>query len=139
MLYGLTEAIDMLHEEGLDNVFKRHKRHADATRKAVQSWGLEILCENPQDYSNSLTAVLLQENYNADHFRKIALEKYNLSLGNGLSRLAGKVFRIGHLGDFNDLMLLGTLSGIEMTLKDLDIPFQNGGVLKAMQFLQGNN
>ncbi len=136
MLYGLSEAINMLHEEGLENVFDRHERHADATRKAVQAWGLEILCQKKEHYSNSLTAVLLPNNYNADEFRKNALENYNLSLGNGLSKLSGKVFRIGHLGDFNDLMLLGTLSGIEMALQNSDIPFQKGGVSKAIQFLQ---
>ena len=138
LLYGLAEAIDMLHEEGLDNVFRRHDRHAAATRKAVQSWGLEVLCQEPKDFSSSLTAVLLPNGYDADAFRASVLKHFNMSLGNGLSRLAGKVFRIGHLGDFNDLMLLGTLSGIEMGLSKADIPHQKGGVDAAMNLLNGN-
>ncbi|MGB2456394.1 MAG: pyridoxal-phosphate-dependent aminotransferase family protein, partial [Candidatus Puniceispirillaceae bacterium] len=128
LLYGLAEAIDMLHEEGLDNVFKRHDRHAAATRKAVQAWGLEVLCQEPKDYSSALTAVLLPDGHNADAFRAGVLQNFNMSLGNGLAKLAGKVFRIGHLGDFNDLMLLGTLSGVEMGLSLANIPHQKGGV-----------
>jgi alanine-glyoxylate transaminase/serine-glyoxylate transaminase/serine-pyruvate transaminase len=135
LLYGLAEAIDMLHEEGLDNVFARHDRHAEATRRAVQAWGLEVLCQEPQDYSSSLTAVLLPEGHDADALRATILRHFNMSLGNGLSRLAGKVFRIGHLGDFNDLMLMGTLSGVEMGLKLADIPHQSGGAATAMQYL----
>jgi alanine-glyoxylate transaminase/serine-glyoxylate transaminase/serine-pyruvate transaminase len=135
LLYGLGEAIDMLHEEGLDNVFKRHDRHAEATRRAVQAWGLEVLCDEPKDYSSSLTAVLLPEGHDADAFRAGVLKNFNMSLGNGLSRLAGKVFRIGHLGDFNDLMLLGTLSGVEMGLSLANIPHQKGGVDAAMNSL----
>jgi alanine-glyoxylate transaminase/serine-glyoxylate transaminase/serine-pyruvate transaminase len=135
LLYGLAEAIDMLHEEGLDNVFKRHDRHAEATRRAVQAWGLEVLCDEPKDYSSSLTAVLLPEGHDADAFRAGVLKNFNMSLGNGLSRLAGKVFRIGHLGDFNDLMLLGTLSGVEMGLSLANIPHQKGGVDAAMNSL----
>jgi len=135
LLYGLAEAIDMLHEEGLDNVFARHDRHAEATRRAVQSWGLEVLCENPLDYSSSLTAVMLPDGHDADAFRATILKHFDMSLGNGLSRLAGKVFRIGHLGDFNDLMLMGTLSGIEMGLRLCDIPHQSGGVTSAMAYL----
>ena len=135
LLYGLAEAIDMLHEEGLDAVFARHDRHAVATRRAVQAWGLEVLCQEPRDFSSSLTAVLLPDGHDADAFRKGVLKKFNMSLGNGLSKLAGKVFRIGHLGDFNDLMLLGTLSGVEMGLSLADIPHQKGGVDAAMSVL----
>ena len=135
LLYGLAEAIDMLHEESLDAVFARHDRHAAATRRAVQAWGLEVLCQEPRDFSSSLTAVLLPDGHDADEFRASVLEKFNMSLGNGLSKLAGKVFRIGHLGDFNDLMLLGTLSGVEMGLSLADIPHQKGGVDAAMLLL----
>ena len=135
LLYGLAEAIDMLHEEGLDIVFARHDRHAAATRCAVQAWGLEVLCQEPRDFSSSLTAVLLPDGHDADAFRAGVLKKFNMSLGNGLSKLAGKVFRIGHLGDFNDLMLLGTLSGVEMGLSLADIPHQKGGVDAAMSVL----
>jgi len=136
LLYGLNEAIAMLKEEGLDNVFSRHKRHAEATRLAVQTWGLEVLCEEKEDFSNTLTAVLLPDGYNADEFRSVILENFNMSLGNGLSRLAGRVFRIGHLGDFNDLMLVATLGGIEMGLSKSSIPHQVGGTQAAMQFLK---
>ena len=135
LLYGLAEAIDMLHEEGLGAVFARHDRHAAATRRAVQAWGLEVLCQEPRDFSSSLTAVLLPDGHDADKFRAGVLEKFNMSLGNGLSKLAGKVFRIGHLGDFNDLMLLGTLSGVEMGLSLADIPHQKGGLDAAMLLL----
>ena len=138
LLYGLAEAIDMLHEEGLNNVFKRHDRHAAATRKAVQAWGLEVLCQEPKDYSSALTAVLLPDGHNADAFRAGVLQNFNMSLGNGLAKLAGKVFRIGHLGDFNDLMLLGTLSGVEMGLSLANIPHQKGGVDAAMNMLKGD-
>jgi alanine-glyoxylate transaminase/serine-glyoxylate transaminase/serine-pyruvate transaminase len=136
LLYGLNEAIAMLKEEGLENVFSRHKRHAEATRLAVQTWGLEVLCEEKEDFSNTLTAVLLPDGYNADEFRSVVLDNFNMSLGNGLSRLAGKVFRIGHLGDFNDLMLVATLGGIEMGLSKSSIPHQVGGTQAAMQFLK---
>jgi len=136
LLYGLAEAIDMLHEEGLETVFKRHARHAAATRKAVQAWGLEVLCQEPKDYSSALTAVLLPDGHNADAFRAGVLKHFNMSLGNGLAKLAGKVFRIGHLGDFNDLMLLGTLSGVEMGLSLANIPHQKGGVDAAMNILK---
>ncbi len=135
LLYGLEIAIEMLHEEGLEAVFARHDRHAEATRDAVQAWGLETLCQNPENYSSSLTAVMLPEGHDADKFREIVLNNFNMSLGNGLSKLAGKVFRIGHLGDFNDLMLLGTLSGVEMGLSLAGIPHQRGGVETAMQKL----
>ena len=136
LLYGLNEAIAMLKEEGLDNVFSRHKKHAQATRLAVQTWGLEVLCEEKEDFSNTLTAVLLPDGYNADEFRSLVLDNFNMSLGNGLSRLAGKVFRIGHLGDFNDLMLIATLGGIEMGLSKSSIPHQVGGTQAARQFLK---
>ena len=135
LLYGLKEAIIMLHEEGLENTFKRHDKHAHATRIAVQAWGLEVLCVEEKDYSSVLTAVKLPEGHNADNLRKIILENFNMSLGNGLSKLAGQVFRIGHLGDFNDLMLMGTLSGVEMGLSLAGIPHQKGGALRASEYL----
>ena len=135
LLYGLKEAIKMLHEEGLDKVFKRHDRHAKATRLAVQAWGLEVLCKEERDYSSVLTAVVLPETHNADNLRKIILENFNMSLGNGLSKLSGKVFRIGHLGDFNDLMLMGTLTGIEMGFDLAGIPHQKGGAARASEAL----
>ena len=135
LLYGLKEAINMLHEEGLDNVFKRHEKHALATRAAVQAWGFENVCKEEKDFSNVLTAVMLPENHNADNLRKIILENFNMSLGAGLSKLAGKVFRIGHLGDFNDLMLMGTLNGLEMGFEMAGIPFQKGGIAKATEIL----
>ncbi|MCD8536763.1 MAG: aminotransferase class V-fold PLP-dependent enzyme [Burkholderiaceae bacterium] len=140
LLYGLAEALDMLHEEGLRNVYARHQRHAEATRRAVQSWGLEILCANPQQFSPVLTAVVMPKkadgtHYNADDFRKLVLEKYNMSLGTGLAKLQGWVFRIGHLGHFNDLMLLGTLAGVEMGFAAAGIPHQRGGVQAAIDYL----
>ncbi len=135
LLYGLREACQMLLEEGFDNVFARHDRLGEATRRAVQSWGLELLCLNPDEYSSSLTAVLMPEGYDADAFRKVVLDNFDMSLGNGLGKVAGKVFRIGHLGDFNELMLAGTLSGIEMSLKIAGIPSQAGGVTAALQCL----
>ena len=138
LLYGLAEAIDMLHEEGLDNVFARHDRHAEATRRAVQAWGLEVLCQEPRDFSSSLTAVMMPDGVDADAFRATVLKHFDMSLGNGLSRLAGRVFRIGHLGDFNDLMLTATLSGVEMGLRVADVPHQSGGVNAAMQYLAEN-
>src|SRR5262249_47612290 len=114
LLWGLREALIMLQEEGLSNVIHRHARHAEATRAAVRAWDLELVCSEPEEYSSSLTAVFMPEGHNADQFRKTVLEAFDMSLGSGLSRLAGKVFRIGHLGHFNDLMLAGTLSGVEM-------------------------
>ncbi|HIC81669.1 MAG TPA: aminotransferase class V-fold PLP-dependent enzyme, partial [Kiloniellaceae bacterium] len=137
LLYGLVEAIDMLHEEGLDNVFARHQRHGEAARRAVRAWGMEVLCLEPRHYSGSLTAVLVPEGHSADAFRKITLENFNMSLGNGLSKIADKVFRIGHLGDFNDLMLMGTLSGVEMGLELSGIPHRRGGVQAALDYLCG--
>ena len=135
LLYGLDEAINILTEEGLENVFKRHIRFAEATRIAVNAWGLEILCKNPNEFSSSLTAVLVPEGHDADSLRKIILDDYNMSLGTGLAKVAGKVFRIGHLGDFNELMLAGTLSGVEMGLMKSKIPFNKGGILKALEYL----
>ena len=135
LLYGLDEAINILTEEGLENVFNRHIRFAEATRIAVNAWGLEILCKNPNEYSSSLTAVLVPEGHDADSLRKIILDDYNMSLGTGLAKVAGKVFRIGHLGDFNELMLAGTLSGVEMGLMKSKIPFNKGGILKALEYL----
>jgi alanine-glyoxylate transaminase / serine-glyoxylate transaminase / serine-pyruvate transaminase len=117
LLYGLREALAMLHEQGLEQVFARHDRHAEATRRAVGAWGLELLCQDPREYSSSLTAVLMPDVADADALRRLILERFDLSLGNGLGKLAGRVFRIGHLGDFNDLMLAGTLAGIEMGLQ----------------------
>jgi alanine-glyoxylate transaminase/serine-glyoxylate transaminase/serine-pyruvate transaminase len=135
LLYGLVEAIDMLEEEGLDNVFARHDRHAEATRRAVQAWGLEVLCVEPRHYSSSLTAVQMPEGHSADAFRGVVLENFDMSLGSGLSKVADKVFRIGHLGDFNDLMLMGTLAGVEMGLELAGVPHQRGGVDSAMRHL----
>jgi alanine-glyoxylate transaminase / serine-glyoxylate transaminase / serine-pyruvate transaminase len=135
LLYGLREALKMLQEEGLANVFARHNRHAEATRRAVRAWGLEILCAVPEEYSSSLTAVTMPAGHDADALRKIILEAYDMSLGTGLGRLAGKVFRIGHLGDFNDLTLAGTLSGVEMGLALAGVPHKKGGVLAALEHL----
>ncbi len=135
LLYGLREAIAMLHEEGLENVFARHRRHAAATRAAVEAWRMEIVALDPREYSSSLTAVMLPEGYDADHLLSIMLEKYDLSLGIGLGKLKGRIFRIGHLGDFNDLMLLGTLAGVEMGLRAARIPHRPGGVQAAMELL----
>jgi alanine-glyoxylate transaminase/serine-glyoxylate transaminase/serine-pyruvate transaminase len=135
LLYGLHEAIRMLQEEGLDNVFARHARLAEATRRAARAWGLDILCLDPQEYSNTLTALLMPEGHNADDLRRLILERFNLSLGTGLGKVQGKVFRIGHLGDFNELMLAGTLCGVEMGLAAAGVPHQQGGVLAALGFL----
>jgi alanine-glyoxylate transaminase/serine-glyoxylate transaminase/serine-pyruvate transaminase len=135
LLYGLREALAMLREEGLENVFARHDRHAEATRRAVRAWGLEVLCAVPEEYSSSLTAVLTPAGHDADQLRKRILEAFDMSLGTGLGQLAGKVFRIGHLGDFNDLMLTGTLAGVEMGLELAGVPHRKGGVQAAMEFL----
>jgi alanine-glyoxylate transaminase/serine-glyoxylate transaminase/serine-pyruvate transaminase len=139
LLYGLKEAVAMLLEEGLAQVFARHDRHAEATRRAVTAWGLEILAKNPREYSSSLTAILMPEGHDADHLRDTILERFNMSLGQGLGKVKGKVFRIGHLGDFNDLMLAGTLSGVEMGLAIDKVPFKRGGVSTALDYLAGNN
>jgi alanine-glyoxylate transaminase/serine-glyoxylate transaminase/serine-pyruvate transaminase len=135
LLYGLRESLQMLLEEGLDNVFARHACLAEATRLAVKGWELELLCLNPEECSNSLTAVLMPEGHDADAFRKIVLERFNMSLGTGLGKLKGKIFRIGHLGDFNDLMLAGTLCGLEMGLAMAGVPFSRGGVAAALEYL----
>ena len=132
LMYGLREALRMLQEEGLPNVFRRHDRHAEATRAAVRAWGLEIVCQEPREYSSSLTAVFVPEGCDADKLRAVILENFDMSLGAGLSKLAGKVFRIGHLGSFNDLMLAGTLCGVEMGLRLAGVPFKEGGVLAAL-------
>lgn len=132
LLYGLETAITMLHEEGLDNVFARHERHSRATRAAVETWGLEVLCRDPKYYSPAVTSVLMPEGYNADTFRALVLENFNMSLGTGLNRLSGKVFRIGHLGDTNDLTIMGALSGVEMGLELAGVPHAKGGVTAAM-------
>jgi alanine-glyoxylate transaminase/serine-glyoxylate transaminase/serine-pyruvate transaminase len=137
LLYGLRESLRMLLEEGLERVFARHLRHAEATRRAVRAWGLEILCLNPDEYSPALTTVVMPEGHDADVLRKLILERFDLSLGTGLGKLKGKVFRIGHLGDFNDLMLAGTLCGVEMGLSLAGIPFSKGGVAAALDFLSG--
>jgi len=135
LLYGLSEAIDMLAEEGLDNVFNRHRRHSEATRRAINTWGLEILCLNPDEYSHSLTAVMMPEGHSADNFRRVVLENFDMSLGSGLGKVADRIFRIGHLGDINDLTLLGALAGVEMGLSLADVPHNSNGVKSAMDFL----
>ncbi|HXX84323.1 MAG TPA: aminotransferase class V-fold PLP-dependent enzyme [Casimicrobiaceae bacterium] len=137
LLYGLHEAIAMLSEEGLANVFARHDRHAEATRRAARAWGLEILCRNSAEYSCSLTAIMMPEGHSADTFRKVVLERFDMSLGQGLGKLAGKIFRIGHLGHFNDLMLCGTLCGVEMGLAAAQVPHRGGGVDAALAYLAG--
>jgi alanine-glyoxylate transaminase/serine-glyoxylate transaminase/serine-pyruvate transaminase len=137
LLYGLHEAIEMLLEEGLANVFARHNRHAEATRRAVRAWGLELLCRNPAEYSSSLTAIMMPEGHDADAFRREVLLRYDMSLGMGLGRLHGRVFRIGHLGFFNDLTLCGTLCGVEMGLAASRVPHQRGGVDAALAYLSG--
>ena len=135
LFYGLRESLAMLREEGLQNVFNRHGRHAEATRRAVRAWGLENVAVNPAEYSNSVTAVYTPSGHSADEFRKVTLEHFNMPLGTGLGRLANKVFRIGHLGDFNDLMLAGTLAGVEMGLDVAGIPHRKGGLTAALDYL----
>jgi len=135
ILYGLREALMMLQEEGLPNVFARHRRHGEATRAAVRAWGLEIVCERPDEYSDTVTAVYMPPGHDADQFRKLVLEKFDMSLGTGLAKLQGKVFRIGHLGSFNDLMLAGTLGGVEMGLGLAGVPHRKGGVMAALDSL----
>jgi alanine-glyoxylate transaminase/serine-glyoxylate transaminase/serine-pyruvate transaminase len=135
LLYGLREALCMLHEEGLENVFARHRRHGEATRRAVRAWGLEVLCLEAAEYSDALTAVLLPEGEDADRLRQVILERFDMSLGTGLGKMQGRVFRIGHLGDFNDLMLAGTLCGVEMGLAAAGIAFNRGGVDAALEYL----
>ena len=138
LLYGLREAIAMLNDEGLESVFARHARHGAATRLAVKNWGLEVVCDDPDAYSASLTAVMTPAGHSADGLRNVILDAFDMSLGTGLGRLADNVFRIGHLGNFNDLMLAGTLSGIEMGLAIAAIPHQSGGVQAALAYLAGN-
>jgi alanine-glyoxylate transaminase / serine-glyoxylate transaminase / serine-pyruvate transaminase len=138
LLFGLRESVQMIQEEGLEKVIERHNRFGEATRRAVRTWGLEVNCLSPAEYSNSVTAVRVPEGHDADALRKLILEKFNLSLGNGLGKLQGKVFRIGHMGDFNDLMLAGTLSGVEMGLALSGVPSHKGGVQAAIDYLAGN-
>jgi alanine-glyoxylate transaminase/serine-glyoxylate transaminase/serine-pyruvate transaminase len=135
LLYGLREALILIREEGFDNVLQRHARHAEATRRAVRAWGLEINCADEREHSNSLTAVRMPAGHDADKLRAAILDRYDMSLGQGLGKLKGKIFRIGHLGDFNDLTLCGTLAGVEMGLKLAGVPHQPGGVRSAMEFL----
>jgi alanine-glyoxylate transaminase/serine-glyoxylate transaminase/serine-pyruvate transaminase len=135
LLYGLREALAMLDEEGLDAVFARHRRHAEATRRAVRAWGLEIVCQNPDEYSSTLTAVLLPDGHDADQLRGLILDRYNMSLGAGLGRLAGRVFRIGHLGDLSDLSLAGALCGVQMGLARAGVPVSGDGVAAALGYL----
>jgi len=135
LLFGLREALKMMKEEGLDNIFRRHIRHGEATRAAVRAWGLEIVCEEPLEYSHSMTGVFTPEGHDADRLRKIILENFDMSVGAGLGKLAGRAFRIGHLGSFNDLMLAGTLSGVEMGLRLAGVPHQKGGVMAALDSL----
>ena len=137
MLYGLHEATAMLLEEGLDNVFARHQRHAEATRRAVRAWNLEVLCRNPVEYSGVVTAVMMPEGHDADALRREILARYDMSLGMGLGKVAGRVFRIGHLGYFNDLTLCGTLCGVEMGLAANQVPHRRGGVDAALAYLSG--
>ncbi|WP_328630557.1 pyridoxal-phosphate-dependent aminotransferase family protein [Streptomyces sp. NBC_00356] len=136
LLYGLDEALRMLEEEGLENVFARHTRHAAATRAAVRGWGLEVLCADEREHSGSLTAVLMPEGHDADKLRKVILERFDMSLGSGLGKLAGRVFRIGHLGNFNDLTLAGTLAGVQMGLELAGVPVQRGGLEAALEVLR---
>jgi alanine-glyoxylate transaminase/serine-glyoxylate transaminase/serine-pyruvate transaminase len=135
LLWGLREALTMLHEEGLDNVFRRHDRHAQATRTAAQAWGLEVQCEEPKEHSSSLTAVRVPDGHDADKLRDVILKNFDMSLGTGLAKLAKKVFRIGHLGHFNDLTLAGTLSGVEMGLQIAGVPHNAGGVMAGLKSL----
>ena len=135
LLYGLAEAIDMINEEGLENVFTRHERLAEATRRAVKGWGLDIQCRDPKYYSPAVTTVVMPDGHNADAFRKLVLDTFNMSLGTGLNKIAGKVFRIGHLGDTNELTVMGALTGVEMGLEIAGVPHKKGGVAAAMSYL----
>jgi alanine-glyoxylate transaminase / serine-glyoxylate transaminase / serine-pyruvate transaminase len=137
LLYALEEALNIIDEQGLDNIIARHKRHAEATRRAVQAWGLELVCADPREYSSSLTTIFVPEGYSANALRAQILEHFDLSLGTGLARLADRVFRIGHLGDLNDLTLIGAISGVEMGMKVAGIPHNAGGTQAAMDFLAG--
>ena len=136
LLFGLEESLAMLlEEEGLDNVFARHARHGEATRRAVKAWGLQTVCEEASEYSNSITAVMTPEGHSADALRGVVLERFNMSLGGGLQRLTDKVFRIGHMGDISDLMLTASLTGVEMGMAMTQIPHSDGGVGAAERFL----
>ncbi len=135
LLYGLKEALAMLQEEGLENVFKRHSRHAEATRRAVRTWGLEICALDPCEYSDTVTSIFIPDGFEESAFRALVLDKFNMSLGAGLGKVAGKVFRIGHIGDLNDLTLAGALSGVEMGLEVAGIPHKKGGVAAALAYL----
>lgn len=135
LLYGLRKALEMLLDEGLENVFRRHDRHAEATRRAVRAWNLEILCQEPAEYSSILTAVMMPDGHDADALRALILDRFDMSLGAGLTKLAGRVFRIGHLGSFNDLSLAGTLAGIEMGLSIAGVPHTKGGTDAALDYL----
>ena len=139
LLFALREAIAMLEEEGLENVFARHRRHGAATRAAAKTWGLEVVCLDPHAYSPALTAIMVGEGQDADAFRKVVLENFDMSLGTGLGKLKGRAFRIGHIGHFNDLMLMGTLSGVEMGLDLAKVPHRSGGVMSAMEILKGRD
>ena len=139
LLFGLRESISMLLEEGLDQVFARHTRLAEATRRAVAAWGLELLCLEPLNYSDALTAVRMPSGFDADEFRKVVLDEFDMSLGNGLGKVTGEVFRIGHLGSFNELMMVGTLAGVEMGLAAGGVPHHPGGVAAAMEWLVGSS
>jgi alanine-glyoxylate transaminase/serine-glyoxylate transaminase/serine-pyruvate transaminase len=136
LLFGLREALAMFDEEGLPAVFARHARHAEATRRAVRGWGLDLVCQNPDDYSSTLTAVMLPDGFDADQVRRLILDRYNMSLGAGLGRLAGRVFRIGHLGDLSDLSLAGALCGVEMGLARAGVPIAREGVRAALDYLE---
>jgi alanine-glyoxylate transaminase / serine-glyoxylate transaminase / serine-pyruvate transaminase len=136
MLVALREALQMVADEGLPRVFARHHRFGEATRCAARAWGLDLVCADPREYSDSLTAVMMPAGHDADAFRQGVLERYDMSLGTGLGRMKGRVFRIGHLGDFNDLMLAGTLSGVEMGLAASGVPFNRGGVTAALECLE---
>ena len=138
LLSALNEAIDMLLEEGLANVFARHQRYAEATRRTVRAWGLELQCEDPAAYNPGVTAIRVPDGHNSDNLRTIILNKFNMSLGNGLGQIEGKVFRIGHMGDLSPLQLMGTLSGVEMGLRLAGIPHKSGGVQAAIEYLTGN-
>jgi alanine-glyoxylate transaminase/serine-glyoxylate transaminase/serine-pyruvate transaminase len=135
LLYGLREALAMIDEEGLDAVTSRHLRHAEATRHAVRGWGLDIVCQDPDEYSSTLTAVLLPDGHDADHLRRLILDRYNMSLGAGLGKLAGKAFRIGHLGDLSDLWLAGALCGVQLGLAQAKVPVSGDGVAAALGYL----
>jgi len=135
LLYGLREALSMLREQGLTAVFARHARHAEAARRAVCAWGLDLVPLDPREYSNALTAVLVPDGVDADLLRQTVLDRFDMSLGTGLGKWKSRIFRIGHLGDFNDLMLAGTLSGVEMGLAAAGVPFKPGGVTAALEYM----